>query len=281
MQAGKIEDSQTLEIAKKWIDSLHGNNAFFLGMNLQNTHFSYVLSPGAEQPYQPSELGFRAVYYRWPESERDRVRNRYLNSVLDVDQLLEGFADFLKARGLWDETLFVVLGDNGEAFYEHGFGNHSGPMYEEVVRTLAAIKLPASASVDRPDTEAPISHIDIAATIPDIAGLPRPWSFQGRSVLSHDCPGRPVLMYSNALVRQFGIVSWPWKYLVTEHPQEAEELYDLAADPDESVNLLEVDRNQSASLRASLMHWVGLQRKYYAENAYLDRLPPNYCSVPD
>jgi arylsulfatase A-like enzyme len=129
---------------------------FFLGMNLQNTHFSYVVTPGAEQPYQPSNLGFRAVYYRWPEAKRSNVRNRYLNSVLNVDQLIEGLRGVSRRKkSLWDECLFVVLGDNGEAFYEHGFGNHSGPMYDEVVRTLAFMKLPASSRADLSDVDTP------------------------------------------------------------------------------------------------------------------------------
>jgi arylsulfatase A-like enzyme len=246
-------------------------------MNLQNTHFSYVLSPGAEQPYQPSDLGFRAVYYRWPEDQKLNVRNRYLNSVHNVDKLLEEFADFLEEKGLWDETLLVVLGDNGEAFYEHGFGNHSGPMYEEVVRTLAFIKLPSSSGMNLGDVDRPVSHIDIAATIVEAAGLARPSSFQGRSIPEADCSERPIFMYSDAIVRQFGIVSWPWKYLLTEHPAQKEELYNLADDPTEAYNVAGVNRQVLLRLRESLVDWQALQSKYYAESAYLERVPPDYC----
>lgn len=280
LQAGKIEDSQTLEIAKQWITSVPSGDAFFLGMNLQNTHFSYVTSPRAAQPYQPSDLGFRAVYYRWPAEHRGNVRNRYLNSVHDVDRLLGEFVEFLKQQGIWEECLFVVVGDNGEAFYEHGFGNHSGPMYEEVVRTLAFIKLPGSAGVERPELNRPVSHIDIAATIADVAQLPRPWSFQGRSILSADCRDRPVFMYANALVRQYGIISGPWKYLLTEFPTASEELYHLGDDPTESTNLLESGhRAQSDQLATSLRHWTGLQRRYYSEQGYLSKYPPDFCST--
>jgi arylsulfatase A-like enzyme len=276
-QAGKIEDSKTLEVARHWIDSLDGRTPFFLGMNLQNTHFSYVVSPGAAEPYQPSELGFRAVYYRWPESERDRVRNRYLNSVHNVDELLKGFADYLKSKGLWDNVLFVVLGDNGEAFYEHGFGNHSGPMYDEVVRTLAFIKMPAGSGHNEALFERPVSHIDVAATIPDAVGLERPWSFQGRSVLSTDCSDRPIFMYSNALVRQFGVVSWPYKYLFTAAPKEGVELYNLAEDPQERTNLASRSNEAIEQLDAALSRWVTLQYRYYEGSYYLRKSAPDHC----
>ena len=278
LQAGKVEDSRTLDIARQWIDSLGGEAGFFLGMNLQNTHFSYVLTPGAEQPYQPSDLGFRAVYYRWPESKRLNVRNRYLNSVRNVDQLIEEFAAYLKEKGLWDECLFVVLGDNGEAFYEHGFGNHSGPMYDEVVRTLAFMKLPGSSRIEISDVDSPVSHIDIAATIPEIVGLPRPWSFQGRPVTSDDCVQRPVFMYSNAMVRQFGIIDWPWKYLLTEFPEPREEMYSLVDDPQETINVAADHRDESARLRQSLTDWAALQRRYFESAAYLEKVPPDHCS---
>jgi arylsulfatase A-like enzyme len=279
-QAGKIEDSQTLEVAKHWIDSLDGRQPFFLGMNLQNTHFSYVVTPGAEQPYQPSDLGFRAVYYRWPESEKERVRNRYLNSVHNVDGLLKGFADYLKSKGLWDNVLFVVLGDNGEGFYEHGFGNHSGPMYDEAVRTLAFIKMPAGSGHKEGLFERPISHIDVAATIPDIVGLNRPWSFQGRSIFSTDCTDRPVYMYSNALVRQFGVVSWPYKYLFTAAPSESIELFDLAKDPQERTNLASESSTAMKQLDGALSHWVTLQLRYYGDSYYLHKAAPDYCAAP-
>jgi arylsulfatase A-like enzyme len=279
--AGKIEDSETLRIAKQWISSLDRGAPFFLGMNLQNTHFSYVLSPGAAQPFQPSDLGFRAVYYRWPEDQRVNVRNRYLNSVHNVDQLLHDFADFLRKEGMWDDLVFVVVGDNGEAFYEHGFGNHSGPMYDEVVRTLAFVKPPAGSDLPSGEFESPVSHIDIAATIPDLAGLPLPWSFQGKPVTSGVCTDRPVFMYSNAIVQQYGTVSWPWKYLVTAFPEEQEELYNLEEDPGELSNQARARSDVTARLAESVRAWSALQQRYYQDSAYLEKAPPHHCPGED
>jgi arylsulfatase A-like enzyme len=276
-QAGKMEDSQTLEVAKQWIDARAKDRPFFLGMNLQNTHFSYVVPPGAAEPFQPSKLDFRAVYYRWPKDKSTNVRNRYLNSVLNVDRLLADFARFLQSRGLWDEVVFVVVGDNGEAFYEHGFGNHSGPMYDEVVRTLAVMKLPESMGLRGSIFARPVSHIDISASIPGIIGLARPWSFQGRSVFSGDCASRPVFLYSNAIVRQYGIVDWPWKYLVTEFPWRREELYNLALDPRETADVAAGHRAELAGLRHSLARWMNQQQRYYADSAYRTKAAPDYC----
>ena len=78
--AGKIEDSETLRISREWIDSLSSGTPFFLGLNLQNTHFSYVIPEGGEEPFQPSTIDFPTVYYGWPKDKVEEVRNRYFNA---------------------------------------------------------------------------------------------------------------------------------------------------------------------------------------------------------
>lgn len=280
LNAGKVEDSETLRIARRWIDARGGKENFFLGMNLQNTHFSYITPPGGAEPFQPSDMGFRAVYYSWPAAKKENVRNRYLNAVSNVDRLIKEFADDLKRRGIWDETLFVVLGDNGEAFHEHGFGNHSGPMYDEVVRTLAVMKLPDSLKKGRRSIDRPVSHIDIAASIPHLAGLPVPVSFQGLPLLSGREIRRPVFMYSNAIVRQYGIVADRWKLLLNESTEPREELFDLDQDPWELKNLATEHRDVVKSLSEKLLLWVRVQTTYYETGLYANKAPPTYTEVP-
>lgn len=272
--AGKVEDSQTLEIARNWIRNNTDGRAFFLGMNLQNTHYSYVIPPNGIEPHQPANLGFQAVYYSWPKEKAVQVRNRYLNAVINVDRLLADFAEELQRQGLWDECLLVVLGDNGEGFYEHGFGNHSGPMYDEAVRTLAIIKTPKSLHIPAQEIEQPISHIDLAATVVQLAGIEAPDSFQGRPVLYGPPPNRPVLMYSNAMVRQFGVVDWPWKYLATEHPVRKEELYNLSDDADEKLNVAFSFPNILRKMRATGDFWRESQQRYYSDSRYRVQRPP-------
>ncbi len=159
--AGKIEDSETLRVAAEWIAGQAGNKKIFLGLNLQNTHFSYVIPPGGDEPFQPAVLDFETVYYSWPQSKKDIVKNRYLNAAFNVDRLLREFSEELKKLGVWDDCLFVVIGDSGEAFYEHGVANHSGPMFEEVMRTVSLARVPANIKSSIKRITTPISHIDI------------------------------------------------------------------------------------------------------------------------
>ncbi len=235
--AGKIEDSETLRVALKWIDSHGAQGPFFLGLNLQNTHFHYVYPPRPLRPLQPDEIDFPAVYYTWPKEKKEVVRNRYLNAVLNVDRLLAEFSQELARRGLWENCFFVVAGDNGEAFYEHGFGNHSGPMYEECVRTLVVMKLPRGINVAAP--EHPVNLIDLVPGIMDLLGVVPPRDFQGVSPFLKPHPRPEVFLHSYGFVLQDGMVAWPWKVLLTRWPEEKRELYHLEMDPEESNNLWE------------------------------------------
>lgn len=274
--AGKVEDSETIATALRWIGKRPASEGFFLGMNLQNTHFSYVMPPSAIEPYQPADIGIRAVYYYWPKDRAPQVRNRYLNSVRNVDRLLAGFVEELKRRNLWEECLFVVLGDNGEAFHEHGFGNHSGPMYDEVGRTLAIVKPPGSKSPRSIRVTQPVSHIDIAASVPALAGVRVPESFQGSPAHESKAVDAPVFMYSNAIVRQYAVIEWPWKLMLTELPEMRSELYRLDSDAEERRNLYLEESGKANALKERLESWMAIQRAYYALGAYVDKAPPRY-----
>jgi arylsulfatase A-like enzyme len=192
---------------------------------------------------------------------------------------LNEFATTLKVMGIWDECLFVVLGDNGEAFYEHGFGNHSGPMNDEAVRTLVAIKPPFSMGLKNRRVDYPVSHIDIAATIPAMAGLPLPQSFQGIPLHPDPAPlYRPVFMYANAFVRQYAVVQNHFKLLITEHPMQRTELYDLQQDPGETSDVAAQHPLQTANMLAQLLDWRATQTQYYQQRWFETRSPPRRFS---
>lgn len=273
--AGKVEDSQTLDIAAGWLEEAKGEGQpVMLGMNLQNTHYSYVMPQGVRGPYQPSDLGFKAVYYTWSQSEKENVRNRYLNAVYGLDLIIERFSKRLNESGLWDESLVVIVGDNGEGFYEHGFGNHSGPLYDESTRTLAIIKPPKKLGLAGVRRTTPVSHLDIAAEVLGIAGVAVPGSFQG--VALEQVGARPVFMYTNAFVRQFGVVRWPWKLLLTEQPNKSIELYNMELDPAERVNRAADHPDVLKELTEQHRFWRESQFRYHRDAIYESRFPPRY-----
>lgn len=275
--AGKVEDSETLRVALRWIDSQRVKGPLFLGINLQNTHFHYVYPPGARRPFQPDELDFPAVYYTWPKEKVEVVRNRYLNAVHNLDLLLKWFAEELGRRGLWDDTFFVVAGDNGEAFYEHGFANHSGPMYEECVRTLVVMKPPRGIRPAAPMH--PVNLVDLIPGILDLMGVEPSYDFQGVSPFAEPHPRPEVYLHSYGFVLQDGIVAWPWKLLVTRWPDTRFELYNLEEDPGETQNLWEKDVARAERLARLLFRFREEQLAYWLFRENWSRyFPPRFLT---
>jgi arylsulfatase A-like enzyme len=261
--AGKVEDSETLRIAQEWIRSLEPGTPFFLRMNLQNSHFSYFVPPGSVAPYRPYKIDFEATYYVWPQAKKDIVRNRYLDAVNRMDQVLGQFAEKLKKEGICDNCYFVITGDSGEVFYEHGFGNHSGSMYDEVERPYTLIKPQKALMTEAPSETRPINLIDLAAIVLDDLGLPLPSSFQC-TPFPQTGPGRPVFMYSDAIVSQSGIVDGQWKLLKTRYPTVRRELYRLYTDPQEPTDLSARYVAEADRLSAALALWRNKQTAYFS-----------------
>lgn len=269
---GKVEDSHTLQFAGDWLEH-HAHEPFFLGMNLQNTHYPYIIPNGGAQPFQPAELDLAALQLAWPQDSVPKVRNRFLNAALNVDRELAQFAQRLRALGVWDRAIVLIIGDNGESFGEHGYNMHGGPMHDEQARTLAVLKLPQGSPRNGTVFSRPVAHIDFVPMMTRLAGLPEWRGFQGRRPFV--TPGAPpVFLVANGLVREYGVVRWPWKLLSRTWPQRIIELYNLQNDPREQRNLARVYPTIAGELHAQVESWRTCQLSYYSDPQAYRRLAP-------
>lgn len=270
---GSIPDAETLEVARQWIANLRNKKQFFLGMNLQNTHYSYYLPEDAETPFQPMNE-FEGMFGAWPIKNLEHVRNRYLNSFYNLDKLIEDFVLFLKEEDIWNDCIFMVVGDNGEAFYEHGYPNHAKAMHEEVSRTFALMKLPETVDIEPATISFPVSHIDLTSGILDVLNVSQPYSFQGISPFKQK--RQDIYLYADAMVRQDGIIHWPWKLLRT-YPSEELELYNLDTDPLEKGNLALEKKDIVTELKRKFDEWKNAQLTYYMQSeVYSLYYPPQF-----
>src|SRR5262249_2939310 len=147
-----------------------------------------------------------------------------------VSQLLAG----LKKRGLFDDTLFVIFGDHGEAFGQHE-GNHGHVLFlhEENVHVPYLIVAPGLMT-EPVRVRRVASLIDTAPTVLDLLGLRVPAGWQGHSLL--DEQERLALFCTDYSLALLGVRDGRWK-LIHEIESGKSKLFDLEADPDEKADL--------------------------------------------
>ena len=98
-------------------------------------------------------------------------RERYDGEVAFVDHHVGRVLDFIQQSAFAARTAVIVTSDHGEAFGEHGMIRHGFELWEELVRVPLIVHVPGvparRVSVRR-------GAIDIAPTILELFGLPRP-----------------------------------------------------------------------------------------------------------
>jgi arylsulfatase A-like enzyme len=111
------------------------------------------------------------------------------------------------------------------------------------------------------------SHIDLAPTIAELAGIPPAPDWQGRSLFD---PKRSSRAYFYVAEDQFtlGLREGNWKYIFALR-EGAEELYDLDKDPDEQHNLAAGEPERTARMRQRLAAWTEANRRQYERRGAL------------
>jgi lipoteichoic acid synthase len=199
-----------------WAESVDENDSLFAMLWSASTHYPYWSFT--------EEVDFGV---------QNETFNRYLNALRNTDQAIGNLLDGLSRTGRLESTLVVVVGDHGEAFRQHGQTGHATHLYEENVRVPFILINPLLFS-GTSNTQIG-GLVDVAPTIADIVGAPEPESWQGRSLRGNSGNGRTYFFcpWSDFL---FGMRDGDYK-LIYNATMDEYELYDIASDPGETINL--------------------------------------------
>jgi arylsulfatase A-like enzyme len=210
-------------------------------------------------PFDNGELHVRdemlAGFPRTPAETRRHLAE-YFAIISHLDAQIGRVVSALKERGLLDSTVLVLAGDNGLALGQHGlFGKQS--LYEHSVRVplvFAGPGVPADARSD-----ALVYLLDVFPTLCELSGLDAPATVEGRSLVpamrQPDAGGRDSL-YLAYTDKHRGVRTDRSKLIeyVVDGRHSMTQLFDLAADPWELVNLAEDPAHRDAldELRAEM-----------------------------
>jgi arylsulfatase A-like enzyme/cytochrome c-type biogenesis protein CcmH/NrfG len=240
------------DVALDWLGK-NSQKKFFLWMHLYDPHF----------PYHPPE----------PYST-EYASHLYDGEVAFADEQVGRLLQFLKEKGLYQNTLIVLTGDHGESLGEHGEKTHGFFIYNATMHVPLIIRLPENA-VPRAVAD-PVSLVDLLPTVLGEVGLPVPAQVQGHSLLP-EIRGTKTLSDHGASVEHDHIlygetflprIHFNWselrgsenaKYHFIDAPKP--ELYDLAKDPGETRNLFAEKKAVADEMRAKLSSMI---REYSA-----------------
>jgi arylsulfatase A-like enzyme len=222
-------------------------------------------------------------FMRWYFSAGDREPTEldirkliqvYLGMCQLIDDEMGRIIDFIEARGEMDNTIFVFTSDHGDMCGELGLAQKWNGLYDGMARIPLVITHGSNVWKRDNRVSCPVSQIDLAATLCDMAGVDAPAGQEGESLVnvmdgstvrSHvfiesGIPGRSMDMND---ARNFPEHKWHeptidgapydpphrWtgrclgvrddRYKLIVRQGQAEELYDMQEDPWETRNCID------------------------------------------
>ncbi len=210
------EEMMMLKPSLKWVDEVR-NGPFFLTYLTLSTHHHYGTPPG-----------FSEKDYRTGNPALDR----YMNAIRYTDGFIKKIFGEFRRRGLLDDTVFIILGDHGEGFNEHGLDGHNYVLWEEGLRMPALIYCP-KIFTEPGRIKGYRSVLDIVPTACELAGLEfRDDAFIGKSLLRPVEQDRPMFFSAWSCQRAFGMRKGDLKYMAWPLGRRRE-AYNNAKDPDD------------------------------------------------
>jgi len=197
-----------------------------------------------------------------PEDERRNMVARYDGEIAYFDMCFAGLLDGLSERGFLENTLIVMTADHGEEFFDHGRWGHSHSLYEELVRVPLILWWPDVIEGGRIEEWA-VRHVDIMPTILGAVGCSELLDgiyLEGRNlwaeIESGVTPTVPLPGYSELCVGtgfSRSLRQGNMKVIVSvEGTGPPVMLFDLAADPGETMNLAPEHPGLASSLGAQV-----------------------------
>ena len=277
----------------EFLERHRGDGGFFLFLHYFDPHSEYRDHEGwtfandgysgwvADEELEMSDLMVRR--HDLDSLDVKHLLDLYDEEIAYTDLHVGRVLDFLRDRGIYDDTAVIVVADHGEEFMEHGWLGHTVTLYEEVIRVPLAARFPGRAD-KHAVVETPLETRSVFPTVLDYLGIadqPSP-----SEEAAHSQPGKaPSLLdvaqdlnlsesetagsvfsvvwlpdapkASGKKVRMGSVRKGYWK-LISNLTGGRDFLFDLSADPAERLDLASSERERLILMKAELDAWLEL-----------------------
>ena len=238
-----FEDRIMLDPSRRWLKK-NGDRPFFATYMTNTPHHPYLA------PTTYGRKNFAA----------DDVFNRYLNSVNYVDHFVRELIAQYKALGLYDNTVFIIMGDHGEGFGEHGVWQHITTIYDEGLHIPLLIhdgRDPTAGEITKP-----VGELDVMPTALELLGFRiENGVYPGRSMFAPPVD-RPIMSHCWRERQCMSEIRGDFK-LIYHFDNRPDQLFDLVRDPGETDDLATEFPARARRMRKELIAWrIGVLAYY-------------------
>ena len=265
MMSGDLDAKAITDRALEWLERRR-DERFVLFLHYLDTHTPY--SPPKEYIARFADAAYAgkvgdtyahvegAEASAYDAADRKKIIALYDAGLRYVDAQIGRIVAALAERGQLDDTAIVITADHGEEFWDHGEFFHGQSLYDELLHVPLIVHVPGIVPAGTV-VERPVRMIDLAPSLLEWAGLPRPATFEGR-------PLSQILAAANdpgdALIATATQAQFPTRYairvgglkLIESLDTGNRELFDVTNDPDEKRNLAAERPDDLAKLEARL-----------------------------
>ena len=259
----------------------HGDKGLEIGRTTMQPMFDFVSRAAADG--KPFFLWYAPMLPHTPHNPPERLLSKYAKlaptpSIASYWAMCEWFDEtcgqllqFIDDKGLRDNTLVVYITDNGWIQSSQG-KNYAAKSkqspYDGGLRTPIMLRLPGRIAPRQSDA---LAHcIDLAPTVLVLLGMQPAAELQGLNLLDDRVLAARRTVFGecfehNAVDIDAPATSLKWRWCVDGHDKlilphapnitDPPELYDLAADPHETKNLIEQKPEAAVRLRGLIETW--------------------------
>lgn len=259
-----------------FLDTVKPGQRFFASEHMSDTHFPWRRT----KDERAIELGFPDGLKKYegdavlPSGSEADIYKRYFQTITRMDGQIGKVITKLKERGLYDETMIVIVSDHGCQWWEHEHLYYVSHLYEQSLHIPLIIKAPG---VQRDqECKTPVLHADILPTVMDLAGVrctnePVIDPLPGHSLMPLMRGERSAEVVDRFIKRDvplmthydtIGLIHHSKTKLIFDRPSGTMLLFDLENDPGEMINLVDSHPELAQEMLGRLRAYLE-PRKYF------------------